>query len=123
MARVENTADEIFVDGTFNRRVTGWDHVLNVATITKGVTTLLYVVLMKNKKRKLYIQTLKMIADDLKIYMNVKTIHSDYEEALMAASEEAFANARTVGCQYHYVQSIFRKLRKSGKHALTYIKQ
>ena len=77
MARVENTADEIFVDGTFNRRVTGWDHVLNVATITKGVTTLLYVVLVKNKKRKLYIQTLKMIADDLKIYMNVKTIHSD----------------------------------------------
>ena len=118
LARVNSCADEIFVDGTFHTSPTGWAQVLNVATIIDGNTVLLYVVLMTNRKKALYNLTLSRIAQDLKDYLSVKMIHTDYEEALMAAGEEAFTNARIVGCNFHYAQSLYRKLRKSGNTKL-----
>uniref|UniRef100_A0A0M3I693 MULE domain-containing protein n=1 Tax=Ascaris lumbricoides TaxID=6252 RepID=A0A0M3I693_ASCLU len=46
--------------------------------------------------------------------MNVRTVRTDYEEAIMKAVSETFGSAAVKGCLFHYCQALIRSVRKFG---------
>jgi hypothetical protein len=116
LSRLPPSTMELFIDGTFHTRPEGWAQVLNIATLVDGHLTLLYAALMTKRYKGLYMETLRAVAGDLreKIF-NVKYVHTDFEEGLMASGERAFLTGRIVGCHFHYSQALIRKLKSMGK--------
>uniref|UniRef100_A0A0M3I1A6 MULE domain-containing protein n=1 Tax=Ascaris lumbricoides TaxID=6252 RepID=A0A0M3I1A6_ASCLU len=51
---------------------------------------------------------------EMDIEVNVRTVRTDYEEAIMKAVLETFGGAAVKGCLFHYCQAVIRSVRKFG---------
>ena len=57
---------------------------------------------------------INIVSDNGKINLNIKSIVTDSENALMKTIEKIFPKAKRIACYFHYVQDIVRNLKSYG---------
>ena len=73
--------------------------------------------LMKKKTKEAYVVLFSTIRDSLPFGDGPEYISTDYELAAMQAVRTVFPNVIQAGCLFHFSQSLFRVLQKSGLQA------
>ena len=112
-------SNHLFIDGTFHHPI---EFKLMLIIMYKDILTELKIpgiyILMNSKNEELY----NMVFEDviklitwggLKI-LNIKTIVTDSEKALMNSVKKYFLSTQRVACYFHYKQDIIRNIRSYG---------
>ncbi|KZS10525.1 Uncharacterized protein APZ42_024988 [Daphnia magna] len=107
------TTREIRLDGTFKTVPNLFYELFTLHVLAYGK------VLMSNKTAELYRMAIDRILQILQEvnpgdHFEVEVLISDFELAIMGTMQEAFLNARSRGCWFHYAQAIYRRAYKEG---------
>ena len=113
--------DILFFDGTFHSCPKSFYQVFNILAHlkNKNVALSIMTILMKNKYELSYInlfENLKLILYEPNISIDTNKIYlmSDYETGLRNALKITFPNAVILGCYFHYLKSIVKKVKELG---------
>lgn len=75
-------------------------------------------ILINNKSKQGYLKAFsafkRLLTIENTIEINIKSITSDFEEALMNAINESFPKIRKVGCLFHYIKQLRLNMNKKG---------
>ena len=113
-----SAADTVFMDGNFAMAPKLFSQ-LNVLRVPFGETSVTCVyALLQHKTRAAYDELLQAIVDKYEaigLVMNVQTIITDFEEAVLRAVAGVFGrDVNSKGCFYHLTQSTWRKIQSLG---------
>lgn len=102
-----------FADGTFKTVPPLFQQLYTIHVIIDNTVTPVVYCLLQNKT----VGTYKKMLDELKILQPLLqpiSILIDFEAAAIHAFEDAFPNARTRGCFFHFSQCVYRQIQANG---------
>ena len=107
----------VLMDGTFRvvPRLFSQMYTLH-ASFRNQVMPLLYF-LLPNKEKNTYSRVFTLIstfATARGLLFNPQRFKLDYEIGMLKAIEENFPQARVTGCNFHYMQALYRRVQKYG---------
>ena len=111
-------AQTLFMDGTFAVAPHPFRQLYTIRVPFKEITLTTVYALLPNKTQETYRELFQCLVDkcvSLNIEMNVETIITDFEDAVLRAVSAVFGrNVRTRGCFYHLTQATWRKIQHLG---------
>ncbi|KZS16483.1 Uncharacterized protein APZ42_017765 [Daphnia magna] len=113
------TTREIRSDGTFKTVPNLFYELFTLHVLAYGKSFPVSYVLMSNKTAELYRMAIDRILQILQEVnpgdqFEVEVLISDFELTIMGTMQQAFPNARSRGCWFHYAQAIYRRAYKEG---------
>ena len=113
--------DILFLDGTFKCSPKSFYQIFNIVRHlkNKNISLPILSVIMKNKYQISYInlfENFKLILKEHNISIDNNKIYLmlDYESALRNALKICFPNCIILGCYFHYLQCIVKKIKELG---------
>ena len=126
--KILTEATNLFIDATFKVAPKNFYQVLNILAYndnTKFIAPVCFI-LMTNKSYNSYIkifQEIKFLLENYDLpwkYNDVKFM-CDFEKSLMNSLKKEFKNSKINGCYFHYIKSLWKKVRKLGLTKSKYI--
>ncbi|XP_045032066.1 uncharacterized protein LOC123474201 [Daphnia magna] len=116
------TTREIRSDGTFKTVPNLFYELFTLHVLAYGKSFPVAYVLMSNKTAELYRIAIDRILQILQEvnpgnHFEVEVLISDFKLAIMGTKQQAFPNARSRGCWFHYAQAIYRRACKELQRA------
>ncbi|KZR99283.1 Uncharacterized protein APZ42_004910 [Daphnia magna] len=113
------TTREIRSDGTFKTIPNLFYELFTLHVLAYGKSFPVSYVLMSNKTAELYRMAIDRILQILQEVnpgdnFEVEVLISDFELTIMGTMQQAFPNARSRGCWFHYAQAVYRRAYKEG---------
>ena len=112
-------SNHLYIDGTFHhpKEFKQLLIIMYKDIITELKIPAFYILI--NGKLKSFYDTvfrsiINIVTDNGKINLNIKSIVTDSEKALMKTIEKTFPKAQRIACYFHYVQDIVRNLKSYG---------
>lgn len=75
--------------------------------------------LLPNKKMASYVHVLQVLKERLPLLMP-KMVSMDFEQGAISAFKSEFPDTKILGCNFHFGQSLWRKIQKEG-HSSQYL--
>lgn len=110
-------SNDVFIDGTFDVAPKPFKQVVTVHAMYSENAIACAYFLATSKKEIVYttiFQRLKSLAVECNKNFEPMFIHSDYEKAILSSIKKVFRNTRSVGCYFHFLQAITKKINKFG---------
>ena len=126
--KILTEATNFFIDAIFKVAPKNFYQVLNILAYndnTKFIALVCFI-LMTNKSYNSYIkifQEIKFLLEnyDLPWKYNDAKFMCDFEKSLMNSLKKEFKNSKINGCYFHYIKSLWKKVRKLGLTKSKYI--
>lgn len=110
-------SNDIFIDGTFDVAPKPFKQVVTVHAMHSENAIACAYFLTTSKREIVYttiFQKLKSLAIECNKHFEPTFIHSDFENAILASIKKVFRNTRNVGCYFHFLQALTKKINKFG---------
>ncbi|XP_046554261.1 uncharacterized protein LOC124263651 [Haliotis rubra] len=116
--QVLQTADTIYMDGTFTACPGLWDQVYIIHARCNSVSYPLVFALLPDRQTTTYVRLFRLLKEKVLEELNrplaPAKIQTDFELATIRAIEMEFPNAETKGCFFHFSQALWRKTQDLG---------
>ncbi|XP_041369639.1 uncharacterized protein LOC121383615 [Gigantopelta aegis] len=116
--RALQSADTIYMDGTFSSCPDLWDHVYILHARSGSTTYALVYVLLPDRQIATYCRLFSQLKTTVQIRLNLTldpaTVQTDVELAAIRPVVREFPNAEVKGCYFHYCQALWRKVQNLG---------
>ena len=115
--RVLCSASCIFMDGTFRIVPRIFKQLYTLHASFRGKIMPLVYILLPNKEKETYKRMFELIstfASTLGLLYNPPEFRLDFEIAMLKAIEECFPHSEVSGCNFHFVQALYRRVQKYG---------
>jgi len=116
--RALQSADIIYMDGTFSSCPALWDQVYILHARSGSTTYALVYALLPNRQidtyRRLFSLLKMKIQERLNLTLDPAKVQTDFELAAIRALEREFPNAEIKGCFFHFGQALWRKVQDLG---------
>ncbi|CAF1300176.1 unnamed protein product [Rotaria sp. Silwood1] len=111
------TCSHIMMDGTFDCSPSHFDQVYSIHGIKNDHNFLCVIALLGNRTAIIYKELFSILANHarrLDLQFRPQMITSDFEPALIKTVANEFPNTRHIGCNFHFVNAIYRQIQHLG---------
>lgn len=116
--RALQSADTIYMDGTFSACPALWDQVYIIHARSGMTSYALLYALLPNRQAdtyaRLFAKIKEKVQERLNLTLDPAKIQTDFELAAIRAVEREFPNAEIKGCYFHFCQALWRKVQDLG---------
>ncbi|XP_046575249.1 uncharacterized protein LOC124283263 [Haliotis rubra] len=116
--QVLQTADTIYMDGTFTACPELWDQVYIIHARCNSVSYPLVFALLPDRQTTTYVRLFRLlkekVLEELNCPLAPAKIQTDFELATIRAIGTEFPNAETKGCFFHFSKALWRKTQDLG---------